>query len=141
MRSHLHHHPDELDELDTIDQLPPAPLLTVHEGTSLGELARMFVDLMCTAVGVVDDDERLVGIVTRIDLLGMIDVASATAVDAMSGIISLESDSSIECAAALMVLEGIGHLVVVSPSGEPVGVINALDIARRVASRAGYLAA
>lgn len=138
---HLRHHPTELDELDTINELPPAPLLTIHETTSLSELARMFIELMVTAIGVVDDDERLLGIVTRSDLLGMIHVASATAVDAMSGIVSLESDSSIECAAALMVLEGIGHLIVISPAGEPVGVISALDIARRVASRAGYLAA
>ena len=128
-------------ELDTIDELPPASLVTVHETAALADLARMFVEQFLVAIGVVDDEERLIGVITRTDLLGNLGNVSATAVDAMSGLVFLESDSTIECAAALMVLEGVGHVIVMSPRGEPYGVVSALDIARHIAARAGYLAA
>lgn len=128
-------------ELDLIDDLPPSPLVTVAEYASLAELARLFVERFVSAVGVVNDNEQLIGVVTRTDVLGNLGVTGATAVDAMSGLVFLEADSTIECAAALMVLEGVGHVIVVSPRGEPCGVITALDIARRIAARAGYLAA
>ena len=45
------------------------PVISVGTGTSVAEASRLLVDRGFTAAPVVDDDGRLVGIVTEADLL------------------------------------------------------------------------
>ncbi|MDX2091718.1 MAG: CBS domain-containing protein [Kofleriaceae bacterium] len=58
-----------------------------------------------------------------------------------SFVFALPLDSTIEAAAALMALEGVSQVVVTNCHGELAGIVSALDIARHVAVRAGYIAA
>lgn len=118
------------------------PIAVVLETTPLAEVRDLLVDLRVPAVAVVDREQALRGLVTRTDVLrGMAD-PDATARDAMSGFVfSVTVDASVECAAALMAIEGVGQVVVTTADGELLGMVSALDIARHLAVRAGYLAA
>ena len=118
------------------------PVAIVTETAPLSEVRRLLVDLRVPAIVVVGADRSLRGLVTRTDVLrGMLD-PDATASDAMSGFVfALPGDSTIECAAALMAFEGVGQVVVTGDDGELLGMVSALDVARHMAVRAGYLAA
>jgi CBS domain-containing protein len=129
-------------ELHTLAAFTIAPMATVGESTRLAELRSIFVEQRVPAIAVVDAGRSLCGLVTRTDLLRVVDDPEMTAADVMSGFIfSLPLDSTIECAAALMATEGVGQIVVTTPRGELAGMVSALDIARHVAVLAGYLAA
>ncbi len=123
-------------------QLDLSEIAVVEEATPVAEIGRLFVDLRIPAIAVIDDEDCLRGLITRTDVLRSIDAPMATAEDVMSCyVLSLPASSSIECAAALMATEGVGQIVVTAESGEALGVVTALDVARHVATRAGYLAA
>ncbi len=112
------------------------------ESAPLGDVRELLLDLRVPAVVVVDRDRALRGIVTRTDVLRGQRDPDATARDAMSGFVfALTLDATIECAAALMAIEGVGQIVVTTEDDELLGMVSALDIARHVAIGAGYLAA
>ena len=61
------------------------------------------------------------------------------AVDIMSFAPMLPAESSVECAAALMVIERVGFVVVLGEDRAAIGLVSALDIAKCSATQAGYL--
>lgn len=129
-------------DLFTLASLDLAPVAVVPEATTLAELRKIFVEKHVPAIAIVDTQHGLSGIVTRTDVLSVAEDSPMTACDVMSGfVIALPNDATVECAAALMALEGISQLVVTNAYGELVGIVSALDIARHVAVRAGYVAA
>ena len=129
-------------ELNTIGQLKLSDIAIVAPNVPAADVARMFVDRRVPAIAVVDAEHGLLGLITRTDVLRRLDDPSVTAEELMSCyVFSLPWDSTVECAAALMVLESVGQLVVVNERDEVIGVVTSLDIARQVAKRAGYLAA
>jgi acetoin utilization protein AcuB len=133
---------DTTAELNTIGQLKLSDIAIVEPTAPAMEVARMFVDLRIPAIAVVDAEHGLLGLITRTDVLRRLDDPEVTAEELMSCyVFSLPWDSTVECAAALMVLESVGQLVVVNDRDEVIGVVTSLDIARQVATRAGYLAA
>ena len=86
-------------------------------------------------------------VTAELSLLGTLvraapEYADATAADAMSGFVfALPADATIEHAAALMAHESVGQVIVTGTTGELIGMVSALDIARHCAVRAGFLAA
>jgi predicted transcriptional regulator len=118
------------------------PVAIVIETAPLSEVRELLIDLRVPAIAVVDADRSLRGLVTRTDVLRCVHDADATAADVMSGFVfALPAESSIECAAALMAFEGVGQIVITGADGELIGMVSALDIARHMAIRAGYIAA
>lgn len=137
---------DEADEptseLVVLATLISQPIAIVLETTPISEIRELLVDLRVPAVAVVDAERSLRGVVTRTDVLRAQSDPGAVARDAMSGFVfALTVEASIECAAALMALEGVGQVIVTTEDGQLLGMVSALDIARHVAVRAGYLAA
>jgi predicted transcriptional regulator len=129
-------------ELHLLAGLPLSPIAAVDEAAPLAELRAIFVEQRVPAIAVVDAGHGLRGLVTRTDVLRAAEVPGARAGDVMSGFVFvLPLDATVECAAALMAIEGVGQVVVTNPRGELAGVVSALDIARHVAVVAGYLAA
>lgn len=112
--------------------------------TSLEELARQMSDnsVHCVVVeGLArgrDRQEELVwGIVSDLDLMkavaaGRGDVSAGEI--AATEIVTVEVSDSIEQALQLMAEHECTHLVVVSPEGEPAGVISSLDVAGALAN-------
>lgn len=149
---------DEItSELTMLGSLVVAPVAVVEETAPLAEVVAMLLEQKVPAVAVISTtaapcgaagQERsldpeptptLVGLVTRHDVLRA--APGARAGDAMSKVLSLGADTTVECAAALLVLEGVWQVVVTSRDGHLVGLVSAVDLARHMAVRAGYLAA
>ena len=128
-------------EIYLLRALLQSPVLTVSADTPLDEVHRMLVDERVSAVVVVDDERTLTGLITRTDVLRvLIDEPDAKAAQAMSNyVFAIPVDSSIEAAAALIAIENVGQVVVTGRDGELLGLVSAVDIARHVAARAGYL--
>lgn len=93
------------------------------------------------ALAVVDADNRLLGIVTRRDVFGCLDLPDLDAADVMNGLVATVAiGTPIESAAAVMVDKGVDQLLVVTEDGTILGIVTASDIARRSCG-AGYTAA
>ncbi|HEY4245088.1 MAG TPA: CBS domain-containing protein [Kofleriaceae bacterium] len=137
----------EEEEEVTVELYPLVALVrtapvVVDVNTPIAEAARLLVENRIPALIVIGRERQLEGIVTRTDVLRLGDRPDATASDAMSSFVfALPDEATVEQAAALMALEGVGQVVVTSADGELVGMVSALDIARHCAIRAGYLAA
>jgi CBS domain-containing protein len=128
------------DAIETLGSLVGAPAVAITAAMPLAEVRRLLVRHRVPALAVVDDRNRLRGLVTRTDVLRALDERGATAGDAMSGFVfTLPALSKIERAAALMAYEGVGQIVVLDAAGEVVGMVSALDVARHYAAATGYL--
>lgn len=131
---------DETRELYLLAGLPRQPLIAVFETATLSELRAIFCELRTAAIAVVDDTCGLRGLITRTDVLRALDTPTARAADVMSAyVLVLPADATVECAAALMATEDVGQIAMVDGRGELVGLVSALDVARHLATRAGYL--
>ncbi len=143
---------DEItSELTMLGSLVVAPVAVVELTAPLAEVVAMLLEQKVPAVAVIgptaapsgaadpEASHTLRGLVTRHDVLRA--APDACAGDAMSKVLSLGADTTVECAAALLVLEGVWQVVVTNRDGHLVGLVSAVDIARHMAVRAGYLAA
>lgn len=129
-------------EIALLATLISQPIVTMSEAAPLAVARDLLVEQRVPAIAVIAPDGALRGLVTRTDVLRGQDDPNATVSDVMSGVVfALPVDSSIECAAALMAIEGVGQVVVTAGDGGLLGMVSALDIARHLAIRAGYLAA
>jgi CBS domain-containing protein len=127
-------------EIYLLRALLQSPVITVPQTTPLADVHRMLVDERVPAVVVVDDERTLLGLITRTDVLRvLLDEPDALAAQAMSRfVVAIAADATIETA-AMMATENVGEVVVTGRDGELLGLVSAVDIARHVATRAGYL--
>ena len=116
--------------------------------TPLRVVARMMATYGVHAIfvfeyGEEDDEEgpQLWAVVSDLDLVAAtrLDLDTLTAgATAVTPLVTVEADSSIGEAGALMAQYGIAHLAVTEPgSRRPIGVISTLDIARAIAAGLG----
>jgi CBS-domain-containing membrane protein len=122
----------------------------VGEELSAEELARLFATHKVSGVPVVDEDERLVGVVSRTDLLRAPEDeeevpvlhperAGATAAELMNPApVVVREEMSVPQAAAMMVASHVHRVLVVAADGSVVGILTTLDVVRWVARQAGY---
>jgi CBS domain-containing protein len=120
------------------------PVVTVRTSTTIPETARLLAGAGFTAVPVLDDDDRLVGIVSEADLLrsplppdrrrqphrppGRLDPAPRCVADVMSTIVeSLTPGADVADAARIMVDEHIRTLPIVDGQ-RVVGIITRRDL-------------
>jgi CBS domain-containing protein len=110
----------------------------VRAETMASDARRLFLERSLRALPVVDEDLRLIGVVSRSDLLAA--PANALARDIMpSRIHALPEHAPIGYAIALMGFEKISEVPVVTDDGEIVGLWHALDALRWTAERMGYV--
>jgi CBS domain-containing protein len=109
---------------------------------ALDALAELFTEKATHGVTVIDEAGKPIGMVSKTNLIRALreGVDGATAATAMTpSVCSLTIDASISHAAALMVFHGVHHLVVLSDSGDWIGDVSALDLARWLAEQDGYV--
>lgn len=130
-------------EVFLLRALIQSPVVTIAPSTPLVEAQRLLVDERVPALVVVDETQTLCGLVTRTDVLRvLLEQPDADASVAMSmWVVAIPVDSPIENAAALIAIENVGQVVVTGRDGELLGLVSAVDIARHVATRAGYMQA
>jgi len=117
-------------------------LICASEDLELAALVRLVVHNHIGCVPVVDRTGRAVGVVTKSDLVEHLDVLLSheartektrpvvtRAKDIMMPLpLTLPESAGLAQAAAMMVLEDVHHVLVVSPAGILVGVVSSKDV-------------
>ena len=114
---------------------------------TLAQARDLLLGKSISAAPVIDATGRMIGILSKTDLLRC---DSATATAAVTGallvqdvmtreVLSIDRDTDVTRAAALMSYEGVHRLVVISAAGHPIGIVSAIDILRCIARRHGYV--
>ena len=111
-------------------------LITIRKDSTLREAAILFAEHRIRALPVVDDDSRIIGLITTHDLA--IAVAkgdyNAKVSDYMRREVPvIHIDSDIYDAIKLMFKYKIGRLIVIDSSGKPVGIVTRTDIMKYLA--------
>jgi CBS domain-containing protein len=121
----------------TVAQAMSQDLLCAVPEAPLGAVRR---EIEADAVGaiVVVDRERVVGIVSVLDLLRGVASGARTAREVMTARPLAVSDTmALSRAAAIMAYEGVHHLVVTDEAGALVGLLSTIDVLRHLGQRAG----
>ena len=140
---------------DTVEDVMTRDVASAHPETPLGEAVRMLVDRDYRALPVIDDDHKLVGVVTngdlvtrgglsaRLELLGTLEgialerelaaseVRNKTVSDVMTrNVIRVSPSELLNHAAHLMAEHGIKRLPVTNEEGQLVGILSRVDVLR-----------
>jgi CBS domain-containing protein len=114
-----------------------ADVLCARESLAAVALARELLNKRYGAAPVVDRAGRLVGMVAARDLIDA--PANVRVGSLMSRVVFwLPDDASIADAAALMALERVHHLPIVTSDGKVCGMVSSLDVLRWMARQDGY---
>lgn len=121
-----------------IAELMSRNVACVRLDVSVDSIASLLVDGNVGAVPVVDDDDDPIGIVCKSDLArwrwGGLEAEPAIAADIMTPLaFTLCEDQPLFDGAAVMSIEGVHHLPVVSADGKVVGMLSSLDFVRWIA--------
>jgi CBS domain-containing protein len=120
----------------TVGEVMSPGVLTCLPVTPLLDVARMMARHRVHAIVVFGTDDRLRpwGVVSDLDLVGAIGTGADAGSIAASPVITVTPELAVEHAATLMAENETTHLLVVSDTGLPVGVISSLDVARALAA-------
>lgn len=105
------------------------PVLTVHEDTTVEEVANLLRDVGCTGMPVVDDEDNIVGVISRRDFkkIRKNNQMQAPIKAFMSrDVITISNDKSAIEAARLMIKNDIGRIPVME-DGKIIGIITRSD--------------
>ena len=124
-------------------------LPVVRATTDVDAVTRFLLERSITCAAVSDEHGGLIGHVSMIDLVRerFLDADAdssprATARDIMTPyVIRLPETASIDDAAALMAVENVHRVVIVSATGKAVGVVSAIDVLRWLAHKDGLASA
>jgi CBS-domain-containing membrane protein len=136
----------------TVAEVMTTDVVTVEPHTPFKDIARMLADRRVSAVPVVDDDQRVLGVVSETDLLRKEEflapwasrrlahrghrVERAKAAGTVAGelmtspAINIGMGASLPVAARLMIDHGITRLVVVNADGRLAGIVTRSDLLR-----------
>jgi CBS domain-containing protein len=105
-------------------------LLYIREGDRLTMARSKIIEFGVTAVPVLDEDHRPVGVVSLRDLdrIGHVEASSPVYV--------VKADATIEEGARILLDSGMHHLVVVDADGVAIGMVSAIDFVRAFSGRA-----
>jgi len=134
-----------------LGQLLRRRIACVDAAATWDTLEALLLDDAVDAIPVVDAESRPVGIVSKSDMMrrardrvSEIDASGtqATAADVMTPLVhTLPEDAPLSFAVALLALENIEQIPVVSEAGEVVGLLAARDVVRWFAQQMGYVVA
>ncbi|MGO8996790.1 MAG: HPP family protein [Polyangiaceae bacterium] len=99
-------------------------LLYISEGERLDVARDPMLDFGITAIPVLDEEHRPVGVVSLRNLLG------GARAEASTPVWSIAETATIEEAARSMAETSLHHIVVVNANGRAVGMISSLDVLR-----------
>jgi len=131
-----------------VSDVMTTPVITTPERTTVRELAGIMSTNRVSAVPVVDDHDRVVGLVSQADLLPKIaatgvtgaraarrraaaKTAATSARDLMSTpALSISPDASLSTAAKKMQAKNVKRLLVTDRAGQPLGIVSRADLLR-----------
>lgn len=121
-------------------------VISVRETLLIDELLVLLREMGVSGTPVVDDEGKVIGVISKTDVLGLFETVSedkrrALVVrDLMTPIaFTVAEDTPIVLASALMAYEGVHRLPVVTGEGEVIGILSTLDVLHWLADKAGYV--
>ncbi|MDS0281191.1 HPP family protein [Haloarcula onubensis] len=116
-----------------VGSLMTSPVTTVPADTPAKDAAELMLEAGISSVVVVDDNDRLVGILTSTDFVAIAaaeDSAAAFSVaDHMTtDVVTTTAGASIEAVANLLIEHGIHHVPVVDDAAGVVGMVTTTDL-------------
>ena len=115
-------------------------VLCVRVEVAVEQLRALFRDRNISAAPVVDAEGLPIGFVSKSDLVTLEPNGADTVGDIMMPLaFTLREDDPLSRAAAVMAVEGVHHLPVVSADGRVVGILSSLDFVRWVAAQSGFV--
>jgi CBS domain-containing protein len=123
----------------TVGEAMNPGVLTCLPVTPLRTVARMMARHRVHAIVVFGSDDRLHpwGVISDLDLVGAIGTHANAGAVAASPVITVAPELMLEHAAKLLAENETSHLLVISSTGLPIGVLSTLDIARAFAAEPG----
>ena len=123
----------------TVGEAMNPGVLTCLPITPLRTVARMMGRHRVHAIVVFGTDDRLHpwGVISDLDLVGAIGTHANAGTVAASPVVTVTPDSTLVNAAKLLAEHETSHLLVISETGLPIGVLSTLDIARAFAAEPG----
>jgi CBS domain-containing protein len=100
----------------------------LREGSRAAIALKPILEFGITAVPVLDEDERPVGIVSLRDLMK----APNERPEVSRQVFSVHDDANVDTAAKVLAESGVHHLVVIDGHGCAVGMLSALDVLRAI---------
>jgi CBS domain-containing protein len=123
----------------TVGEAMNAGVLTCLPVTPLRTVARMMARHRVHAIVVFGTDDKLHpwGVISDLDLVAAIGTHANAGTVAASPVVTAKPDLALMKAAQLLAENETSHLLVISDSGLPIGVLSTLDIARAFAAEPG----
>jgi CBS-domain-containing membrane protein len=123
----------------TVGEAMNAGVLTCLPVTPLRTVARMMARHRVHAIVVFGTDDKLHpwGVISDLDLVAAIGTHANAGTVAASPVVTAKPDLTLMKAAQLLAENETSHLLVISDSGLPIGVLSTLDIARAFAAEPG----
>jgi CBS domain-containing protein len=123
----------------TVGEAMNPGVLTCLPVTPLRTVARMMARHHVHAIVVFGSDDRLHpwGVISDLDLVGAIGTHANAGAVAASPVVTVTPELTLEHAARLLAENETSHLLVISGTGLPIGVLSTLDIARAFAAEPG----
>jgi CBS-domain-containing membrane protein len=112
-------------ERKTVADIMNPKVLYIREGDRLTLARRKILEFGITAVPILDDTHRPVGVVSLRDLDSDPEQPSTTGT-----VVSVRGDASVEDAAKRLADENVHHLVVIDELGVAIGMVSSLDVVR-----------
>ena len=114
-------------------------VICVRRTRGVDNLVRLMVENHIGSIPVVDEHGKPIGMVTKLDLIEQAGTVRTAEEVMMPLALTLNERATVAHAAAMMTLEDVHHVPVVSPAGALVGVVSSLDIVRWVARNEGFV--
>jgi CBS-domain-containing membrane protein len=111
--------------MTTIREIMNPKLLYIHDGDRLSLARKQILGFGVTAIPVLDETHRPVGIVSLRDLERDLDH-----VEPSSPVVTVRADDPIEYGARTLAESSLHHLVVVDDKGIAVGMVSSIDFLR-----------
>ncbi len=124
---------------DKLRDVVEAPPTSIRSDILVSEARRVFAEHALRAAPVIDGDGRLVGVLSRWDLVGSVPASTRVGDVMPPRVHALPDDAPVGYAIALMAIEQVNEVPVVTAAGEVVGLFHALDALGWTARRLGYI--
>jgi CBS domain-containing protein len=123
-----------------VTEMMSRELVTARVNTPVNALLRLMLLHHTSCIPIVDDNGRPVGIVTKSDVVDLLEAGRAsadlslqTAADLMMPLaITLHEHATVAHVARMMALEDFHHVMIVGEAGALVGVVSSQDVVRWV---------
>ena len=130
--------------VSSIATMTRSRLQTVRTNSPLREVAQLLSTTHISLVVVCDQDERMVGVVSKADVVRQIGrCAGHTCTDTVEGVMTRDvvsccTTDGLSDVLSIMQVKGLVHIPVIEADGKPSGVVNARDALRELVLEGQY---